>query len=178
MGHALLTKLLMPTLLQTAERPGCDVRIVNVSSIGHNMAPGSGFVYDQDELEKWSTWRRYGQAKLANILHAKELQTRYPNITATSAHPGVIMTDLYNTANKGSVFTRMGSMIIKHVMPDVHAGAKNQLWCATAKKAEVRSSYYWTPVGHRSSGSSQARNGSLAKELWEYTAKELERHGC
>lgn len=177
MGHALLTKLLMPTLLKTAEEPGSDVRIINVSSIGHNMAPGSGIVYDQDELEKWGTWRRYGQAKLANILHVKELRSRYLSITSTSLHPGFIMTDLYVSANKGSVFTRMGSLIIRHVMPDVREGAKNQLWCAAGNKQDVRSSYYWTPVGHKSSGSSLARNGTLAEELWEYTEKEFARQG-
>lgn len=29
-------------------------------------------------------------SKLANILHARELQRRYPQITATSLHPGVL----------------------------------------------------------------------------------------
>ena len=37
MGHALLTKLLMPTMLKTAEEPGSDVRVINLSSEGHNM---------------------------------------------------------------------------------------------------------------------------------------------
>lgn len=41
-GHALLTKLLMPTLQRTAEQPHADVRIVNVSSDGHKMPPKGG----------------------------------------------------------------------------------------------------------------------------------------
>ena len=41
-GHALLTKLLMPTLQQTV-KDGGDVRIVNVSSWGHNFPPLAGF---------------------------------------------------------------------------------------------------------------------------------------
>lgn len=36
-GHAMFTKLLLPTLLKTAEQPGADVRVVNVSSAGHMM---------------------------------------------------------------------------------------------------------------------------------------------
>lgn len=151
MGHALLTKLLMPTLLKTAEEPNADVRIVNVSSEGHNMAPGPGIIYDQAELEGFSTWRRYGQAKLANILHARELQKRYPSITSTSLHPGVIATDLYASANP---LVRVGMRMSSVFLYDVPSGAKNQLWAATAAKDEVRSRYYWKPIGAKSGGSS------------------------
>jgi hypothetical protein len=48
LGHALLTKLLMPTLLRTAaDVPGADVRIVTVSSEGHNLAPKGGIQFDK-----------------------------------------------------------------------------------------------------------------------------------
>jgi NAD(P)-dependent dehydrogenase (short-subunit alcohol dehydrogenase family) len=47
LGHALLTKLLMPTFLRTAELPGADVRIVAVSSEGHAMAPKGGILFDK-----------------------------------------------------------------------------------------------------------------------------------
>lgn len=93
-GHALLTKLLMPTLLKTAEAPDADVRVINVSSEAHMLAPG--IIYDQDALEPYHTFRRYGQSKLANILHARELQRRYPQITATSLHPGVSPPDCHH----------------------------------------------------------------------------------
>lgn len=47
LGHALLTKLLMPTLLRTAELPGADVRVVAVSSEGHAMAPREGILFEK-----------------------------------------------------------------------------------------------------------------------------------
>jgi hypothetical protein len=47
LGHALLTRLLMPTLLRTAELPGADVRVVAVSSEGHVMAPKGGILFDK-----------------------------------------------------------------------------------------------------------------------------------
>ena len=47
LGHALLTKLLMPTLLRTAELPGADVRVVAVSSEGHSLAPKGGILFDK-----------------------------------------------------------------------------------------------------------------------------------
>lgn len=93
MGHALLTKLLLPTLLSTAEKPGSDVPVINLSSEGHSFAPG--IIYDQGRLESYYTFRHYGQSKLANILHARELQRRYPSITATALNPGVLLTNLY-----------------------------------------------------------------------------------
>ncbi len=47
LGHALLTKLLMPTLLRTTELPGADVRVVAVSSEGHSLAPKGGILFDK-----------------------------------------------------------------------------------------------------------------------------------
>jgi NAD(P)-dependent dehydrogenase (short-subunit alcohol dehydrogenase family) len=177
-GHALLTKLLMPTLLKTAEEPNSDVRVVNLSSFGHQMAPFPRLVYDQAELEKWITWRRYGQAKLSNIYHARELQRRYPSITATSVHPGFIMTDLYNASGNSNWFMKIGLKGMGIVFSDVHTGAKNQLWAATAPKEQVRQSYYWTPVGSKSGGSFwMAQKSNNAVELWDWTENELERHG-
>ena len=175
MGHALFTRLLLPTLLRTAEESGSDVRVINLSSEGHNMAPGPGIIYDQSELEKWGTWRRYGQAKLANILHARELQRRYPSITATSLHPGVIATDLYSST---SPILRVMMSLSSFFLLDVPGGAKNSLWAATAPKEQVRSTWYWTPVGHKSGGSFwHAKKPKLAEDLWEYTEKELETKG-
>ncbi|KAF7157768.1 hypothetical protein CNMCM6106_003751 [Aspergillus hiratsukae] len=47
LGHALLTRLLMPVLLRTTQRqPGADVRIVVVSSEGHISAPKQGVDFD------------------------------------------------------------------------------------------------------------------------------------
>lgn len=172
-GHSLLTKLLLPTLLKTADQPDSDVRIINVSSAAHMMAPG--IVYDQDLLESYITHRRYGQSKLANLLHARELQRRYPQITTTSLHPGVILTDLYASQKESNIFVRLALPLIKPFSLDVPGGAKNQLWAATADKKEVGSSYYWTPVGIKSGGSFwHAQKPQLAKELWDWTENELE----
>lgn len=174
LGHALLTELLLPTLLKTAEQPGSDVRVVDVSSEGHNLAPG--IIYDQDALEKYHTFRRYGQSKLANILHARELQRRNPSITAVSLHPGVIATDLYASQLETNILARVFLPFIKLFFMDVPNGAKNQLWAATASKEEVEKSYYWKPVGVASKGNPfYARKADLAKELWEWTEEQFKK---
>lgn len=178
MGHALLTKLLLPTLLKTAETPGSDVRIVNLSSAGHQLAPWSGIVYDQDKLETYTTWARYGNTKLANILHARTLATKYPQITCAAVHPGVILTDLYASQKDTNFVLRWGLWAVGGwVMGDVHYGALNQLWACTAPKEEVRRSIYYVPVGSASAGSKFAKDEALAEQLWEYTESELKKHG-
>ncbi|KAJ9635429.1 hypothetical protein H2199_008432 [Coniosporium tulheliwenetii] len=159
-GHFLLTRLLLPTLLKTAAEPGADVRIVNAG------------------LEEFSTWRRYGMSKLANILFARELARRYPNITSTAVHPGVILTDLYEPNKKSNVLIRLGvGLLGSFVMGTVQEGAKNQLWAATARREEVRSGAYYVPVGKLSAGSRYAGDEKLAEQLWRWSEAEVERHG-
>jgi NAD(P)-dependent dehydrogenase (short-subunit alcohol dehydrogenase family) len=183
MGHALLTKLLLPTLLNTAKQPGADVRIVNLTSAGHYMAPSGGIIWDQAALEKISTWRRYGQSKLANILFSKELAARYPEITSVSIHPGVIITDLYASAAKGwfmSFAIRMYSKIARFLpghFGDAKGGALNQTWAAVEKKENVTNGALYFPVGKLTGGSSYAKDAGLARKLWEYTEEELGKHG-
>jgi NAD(P)-dependent dehydrogenase (short-subunit alcohol dehydrogenase family) len=184
MGHALLTKLLLPTLLQTAEASAttADVRIVNVSSIGHELAPSStrakGIIYDQAAAESYGPWPRYGSAKLANILHSRGLGKHYPCLTCVSLHPGVIKTDLYASTVRDNWFIRYGMALFGGLfMQNVAHGTKNQLWACTAEKQEVRAGYYFTPVGNRTAGSEWAKDEKKVDELWEWTEKELAKHG-
>ena len=46
LGHALLARLLVPTLARTAEQARSDVRVVVVSSEGHAMAPKGGVQFE------------------------------------------------------------------------------------------------------------------------------------
>ncbi|KAL9041290.1 MAG: hypothetical protein Q9180_001374 [Flavoplaca navasiana] len=178
MGHALFTKLLMPTLLRTAEEEGSDVRVVNLTSEGHNLAPSKGILFDEAELKKQGPWTRYGQSKLANILFTKELASRYPSITSVAIHPGVILTDLYASNQQSNMLLKYGVKLLGPLfMADVPTGALNQLWAATGKKTEMVSGSYYTPVGVRSKGSKLAQNKDLPPKLWAWTEKEFASKG-
>lgn len=178
MGHALLTKLLLPTLLKTAEGENADVRIVNVSSEGHRLAPSGGVIYDQAALENKGAWTRYGQSKLSNILHARALSEKYPQITSVAVHPGVILTDLYASQSKTNPMVKWGVWALGGlVMGDVKAGALNQVWASVGEKSEAGKSVYWVPVAKASAGSGYAQDKKLADKLWEYTEEELKKHG-
>lgn len=75
-GHALLTRLLGPTLYKTAKSSvDADVRIVSVSSRGHHFAPRQGIVFEslKTEAQSLGPVGRYAQSKLANVLFARQL---------------------------------------------------------------------------------------------------------
>ena len=95
LGHALLTKLLLPVLERTAETQK-DVRIVNLSSSAYTWAPKAGLVLKEatTEMKGYSTWARYGQSKLANIYYTRELARRHPSIKSVAIHPGTVGTNL------------------------------------------------------------------------------------
>ncbi|KPI42510.1 putative oxido [Cyphellophora attinorum] len=102
MGHALLTKLLMPLLLKTSDLPGADVRIVNLTSIAQEqLAPTAGFLPSEAKttMPNRGTWERYGHSKLANVLFTKALSQRYPQLTCVAVHPGGVKTDLADTVS-------------------------------------------------------------------------------
>ena len=182
-GHALLTKLLLPTMLETAKQPGADVRIIWISSIGHHLSGSKGIEFNQAALEKRNTWRHYGSSKLANILYARELAARYPSITSISLHPGVIVTDLYS-ALQTNIFLKLGVWIYGYlalILPghykDVQGGALNSAWCAGTRKENLENGAFYLPVGAKDGGSKNARDPGLQKKLWEWTEAELGKHG-
>lgn len=178
MGHALLTKLLLPVLLSTAEARESDVRIVNVSSEGHILAPGAGILFDKSQLDARGTWARYGQSKLANILFTRELARRYPSIASVAVHPGLVKTGLYEPSRQANWLVRYGTMTIGSLaMTTVAVGTLNQLWAAAGKRKELVSGSYYNPVGSMSQGSKHAKDAGLAEALWDWTARELAAHG-
>lgn len=172
-GHALLTKLLLPTLLKSAEKPGADVRVICVSSIGHVAALMTGIPFEKLKTDMyWTpTLVRYAQSKIANILFVRELARRYPQILAVSVHPGAVNTELYRSVLSGwlSMFNFATSGL-----DTIESGAKNQLWAGTAKREDVVNGEYYTPVAMAGQGSWKSRDMELAGKLWDWTEKELE----
>jgi NAD(P)-dependent dehydrogenase (short-subunit alcohol dehydrogenase family) len=177
-GHALLTKLMLPTLIKTAELPGSDVRIINVTSIGHGMAPSGGIIFDTEKLCKHSQFRQYGQSKLANILFAKGLAKRFPQITSVAVHPGLILTDLYLAKDKSNFIVKLAMTYIAPLLFQLPKhGAYNQLWAATAPSNKVVNGGYYIPVGKKTGGSNYSRDEDLADTLWDWTEDQFEKHG-
>lgn len=177
-GHFLLTNLLLPTLLKTAEEPGADVRVVAVASVGHNLAPSFDTFLDQDKLHNADPNVRYGASKASNILFAAELARRHPSLTAVSLHPGVIITDLYASMSARSPVVAQGAKALKAVGMQASTGALNQLWAAAgAKKEDLMNGAYYVPVGRRKPRNHYANSEDMGKRLWDWTEEELKKVG-
>ncbi|KFY42020.1 hypothetical protein V494_02648 [Pseudogymnoascus sp. VKM F-4513 (FW-928)] len=177
LGHALLVKLLLPTLQRTVEKPGSDVRVVTVSSVGHHLAPEEGveFAALKGEMRHLTTWNRYAQSKLANRLFANQLAERYPGIMSVSVHPGVVTTNLYSAYVGDMGLKKLGYWGFKQLLSvSVEEGSKNQLWAATSPREKLVPGEYYFPVGILGKGSRQGEDKELGKRLWEWTEKELE----
>ncbi|KAF2104952.1 NAD(P)-binding protein [Rhizodiscina lignyota] len=181
MGHALLVRNLMPLLKKTAAMPGTDVRVVALTSDAHAQAPKGGIVFDgalKTTMESTMTFTRYGQSKLANILHIRELAKRdtEPRITYVTLHPGLVSTNLQSDFMKnhrylGAVLGGARSILFK----SVEQGALTSLWAATSPG--VKSGKYYVPVGKENAGSNYSQDPKLAKRLYDWTEDEFSRLG-
>jgi NAD(P)-dependent dehydrogenase (short-subunit alcohol dehydrogenase family) len=184
LGHALLVKLLLPTLQATKRLPDVkDVRIVNLTSQAYQLAPSQGIDFatlksPQPNLGGLMTlggkWARYGQSKLAQLLYSQELARHYPDVTSVSVHPGYIKTGLFDAVSFTTalpvLLVGMGRWV------PVEQGFWTQCWAATTAKENLVNGEYYEPVGvmgKRTSKLAKDEGGVLGKKLWEWTDKAL-----
>ncbi|KAL8718897.1 MAG: hypothetical protein Q9225_004022 [Loekoesia sp. 1 TL-2023] len=179
LAHALLVKLFLPLLLETAKLPDADVRVVIMTSLGYRMAPKNGVDFKNikttQDTGPGAPWMRYGQSKTADILLAKELAKRYPQITSTSIHPGVVKTGLVSNLTFGAkAVVYVGCFMQGIKMIESDEGCYNMLWAAAGDKTGIVNGELYEPVGILSKTKSKARaNPRLPGELWEWTEKAL-----
>lgn len=98
LGHFLLTELLLDLLRESAPS-----RVVVVSSLIHAGSPDDRPTIHFEDLHyahrPYDRREAYGQSKLANVLHAKELANRLggTGVTAVSLHPGWARSNLVSS---------------------------------------------------------------------------------
>ncbi|KMT16356.1 hypothetical protein BVRB_3g055030 [Beta vulgaris subsp. vulgaris] len=172
LGHFLLTHLLLDTMKKTARESGREGRIVNVSSEAHRFAYSEGIRFDKlNDPSGYSSWRAYGQSKLANVLHANELTKRLKDegadITANSLHPGAINTNLfrYNGWIDG-VTRKLG----KYVLKSIPQGAATTCYVAMHPQVKGVSGEYFNDC-NLAKPTSQAQDATLAQKLWDFSMK-------
>ena len=183
LGHALLIKLLLPLMLEKTSKSSSDVRIINLSSVAYRIGtPSSGIEFSKlrtkganyGSLFTANKWVCYGQSKLANLLYATELANHHPSITSVAVHPGFIKTELHQ--NEGFMDRQVVNYLAGGNWLGTEEGACNQVWAATTEKKGLLNGAYYEPVGVKTVPTSkQGRDEKLARELWEYTERELER---
>ena len=173
LAHALLTKLLLPSLQRSA-----DPRVVLLTSLGFQLAPGPrgidfAALRSPQDLGAGGPWRRYGQSKLANILHARGLAAHEAGVTAVAVHPGVAITDLVNGLSFASRLLIYATTVGQRKSPRECAFAA--CWASTAPKGPegVESGKFYEPVGKKGAESKFSQSEELRGELWRWTEEAL-----
>ncbi|KAI0058951.1 NAD(P)-binding protein [Artomyces pyxidatus] len=176
------TKTLLPVLEHTASIPSSDVRIVNVSSVGHRWVPSPRY----DSLEAFNNdfcdtikpkTNVYCYTKLANILWTNELQRCFDKahipIVTMSVHPGSVMSEgnirLFTSLTCGRLINWFFSLFF--ISP--YEGGYTPAWAAASKEVaaypEKYKGKYLVPYGIIEEASVDARREDLAQELWRTT---------
>lgn len=173
LGHFLLTDRLLPLLRKAAEdRPRGSVRIVAVSSKGHESTPGFDWD-DVQSLDNFVSGGAYCRAKLANILFTRELARRLgpEGIVAHAMHPGVIDSNFITTADAG-----MQSYMRTLDLQPPETGAKTLAWLAASPEAgETNGLYFYdcAPIPT----AANALDDEAARRLWKESEKLVAKAG-
>jgi NAD(P)-dependent dehydrogenase (short-subunit alcohol dehydrogenase family) len=184
MGHAFLTQLLLPKMLETKRAdPTADLRIhVTASQAGVQWAPSGGLAlsYMRDPSPGSGGTQRYGHSKLANLLFMRKLSQQYPSILIMASHPGTVKTESWSKVDGSKTLTVLKPLSALMGVTS-EEGAKNQLWCVTTKEGPggVEKGKYYLPVGKAYSLEKvHAGNQLEADQLWHWTNDEFRKHGA
>jgi retinol dehydrogenase 12 len=163
LGPFLLTHELLPLL-----EKGAPARIVNVSSDAHRSVKDMRW----DDLgfsRGYSSFKAYGQSKLANILFTRALAKRLDpkKITVNALHPGVVRTRFGET---GSALLRFGISIVRPFFIDENAGADTSIWLATDPSVEGKTGGYYAKR-KLVKPTAAASSDEGAERLWELSEK-------
>lgn len=187
-GHFLLTNLLLDALKRSAPS-----RIVVLSSCAHDRIEGKTGHIDFDDLNferrRYHGWTAYTQAKLANLLHARELARRLDGtgVTAVSVHPGFVDSNLikhsapcYTCGCVKSVLRCAKSMISpwEGVQTSLHAilddsvdSHPGEYYAQAGSPNDQRPKRGGWPVPRDLMPNPEALDDAVALKLWEATER-------
>ena len=143
LGRALLIKLLMPTMLHTAEALDADVRIVCATTAGYASK---------------GTFKKL-TATEANIVYATELARQYPQVTTVCIEPP-----------ENKAFSSITDSTRSFLRPEE---LQNRIWAAVGPKSGIKNGGFYEPVGKLVVQDKLTRSGKEQARLWEWTEKEL-----
>ena len=162
----LLTNLLLPQLLRA------EGAVVNTSSIAHRLF-GHLDVDDLDNTRRFSPNKAYGDAKLANVLFAKSLHTKFHarGLSAVAFHPGTVRTNF--AAESSSIMRLLYRTPLKHVMligPDKGGATLRWFIDGTPDETWFSGAYYDERV-LTTKVNPQVNDAALADALWQRSAE-------
>ncbi|MEV0294618.1 oxidoreductase [Nocardia sp. NPDC050710] len=166
LGHFALTGLLLDRISD---------RVVTLASIAHKQTPKLWIDDLNYENRRYQRNLAYAQAKLSNLMFARELQRRLAESgsgkRSYAVHPGVSATDLF--AHTETPLDRISKPFIRLIGHAPAKAAHSTLFAATMPKADPET--YWGPTRlMQSQGPVQAspssrlsRNQELWRRLWD-----------
>jgi NAD(P)-dependent dehydrogenase (short-subunit alcohol dehydrogenase family) len=163
----LLTSLLLETIIKTANEVG-EARIINVSSNAHYNAEIQ--FDDLGSQRYYRPMRVYGMSKLANILHAFELDRRLreQGITVNALHPGLVATSM--GTNHNPILRLLSKVFLSPFTISAAAGAKTSVFLATSPTVKDISGAYYVrckPV----TANLSAYNEEIAQRLYQVSSQ-------
>ncbi|MGI9666349.1 MAG: SDR family NAD(P)-dependent oxidoreductase [Acidimicrobiia bacterium] len=168
LGPFLFTNLLTDLLISSAPS-----RIINVASSAHGAA-SDGIRFDDLMAEdSYKMMPVYGHSKLANILHARQLDTQLgaSGVHAFSMHPGVVRTSIGQGGD--SWLVALGVQLLRWRLRTPDEGADTIIWLATTPELPNPAGGYFEDRAEGSS-SRHARDDDMAKQLWSVTTELLD----
>ncbi|VEN40390.1 unnamed protein product [Callosobruchus maculatus] len=167
LGHFLFTMLLLPTICKSA-----PARIVNLSSVAHELSPQIDFSDFNWEKRRYSPLEAYKQSKLANVIFTKELSRRLREnhingVNVYSLHHGVINTDLGRNLSKAYIpgLSTLFNCTMSLFFKTVEQGAQTTIYCAVDDNCANESGLYYKE--RRVAKSSKlADDLEVAEKLW------------
>jgi NAD(P)-dependent dehydrogenase (short-subunit alcohol dehydrogenase family) len=157
----LLTKLLLPALLEAAET--ASARVLFTSSLGHK---NSALEFDNLNLERAYSWpKAYGRSKLMNLLTARELQRRYAdkNLVASSFHPGAVRTPIWS---KGGAVASLIGIFMYPFMRSIKKGADTFIWLASSNDPAAVNANGQYFFDRRQASIADFATDAAAQKLW------------
>ncbi|WP_395394701.1 SDR family NAD(P)-dependent oxidoreductase [Novosphingobium sp. BL-8A] len=167
----LLTRELMPLLERAAgERPPGLVRVIAVSSAGHAACQGMRW-YDLNMDTAFDANAAYCQAKLANLLFARELDRRVRDrgVISLAMHPGRVASNFASHADE-----KMQAWMAANASVSPEQPARTLVWLATAVELGGMGGRYFHELAEEQPAP-QALDDAAAAKLWTESERMLDR---
>lgn len=162
-GHFRLTQHLLPAVKAAGQG-----RVIVTSSVMHKFGKINEASFRDPSQHKVGLFA-YGQAKLANLLFARELarQLQGTQVTVNVFHPGAVATPIYREAP--GLLAKL-SMIF---MLTPKQGADTAVWLANDPALAAVTGEYFVKRKQQV-GSAASRDTGLAQRLWALSEREMQ----
>lgn len=169
LGHFALVRSLWPSLIKW------KTRIVMVASESHRLPAKLNFDNLPPGAKGYSPLKAYGQAKLANVLFAKELDRRLGSfgVAANALHPGALIA---TSIGRSSWVAKLAVTLARPFSKSLNQGAATTVFCAVAPEAAAFRGEYLDNCAVMVA-SDEACDVNVAKQLWELTETLLDQAG-